>query len=169
MCLFGPPSSALEHNAAAYIQSQMVNADRPTAQLNLGNYNLARRELDLAESAYSKAIAVDSSFIAAHVNLADLYRSQGKDPEARDLLLEAIQHAPGNAEAHHALGLLYVRQQQPDKAKRQHSSRQQSAWRRTMHDMPMYVRSQWSRPVNKLRQSDNYSLHMSALPTTLIS
>jgi tetratricopeptide (TPR) repeat protein len=43
------------------------------------------------------------------VNLADLYRAQGRDGEAEPVLRQAIALAPGFAPARHALGLLLVR------------------------------------------------------------
>jgi tetratricopeptide (TPR) repeat protein len=122
--LAGIPDGQLQHDQLAsyesaaeeYIESQMVNADRPMAQFNLGNYYRAGRELDLAESSYKQALLLQPGFVAAHLNLADLYRSQGKEHEALKLLLEAVEHAPDSADVHHALGLLYIRQQLPDKA-----------------------------------------------------
>ena len=38
-------------------------------------------ELDEAEAAYRTPLAVDPSFVASHLNLADLYRQQGRDDE----------------------------------------------------------------------------------------
>ena len=44
-----------------------------------------------------------------YVNLADLYRAQGHDPEGERVLREALAREPGAADVHHALGLLLVR------------------------------------------------------------
>ncbi|MCW8851218.1 MAG: multiheme c-type cytochrome, partial [Gammaproteobacteria bacterium] len=65
-----------------YIDSQTVNADRPEAQLNLGNFYVARQQFDKAKAAYQKSIELDSSFIAAYINMADLYRLQENDKDA---------------------------------------------------------------------------------------
>ena len=46
------------------------------------------------------------------LNLADLYRSLGKEDKAKPLLLQVIELAPEQAPAYHALGLLLVRQKQ---------------------------------------------------------
>jgi len=46
------------------------------------------------------------------VNLADLYRTQGRDSEGEKLLEQAIAVAPDAGEPVHALGLLKVRQKQ---------------------------------------------------------
>ena len=99
-----------------YISSQEVNAERPEAQLNLGNYYVARNEIDKAEAAYKKAIELEDVFIPAYVNLADLYRSQKNDKEAEKTLREAIEVSPENSGAYYALGLLKVRQKENDQA-----------------------------------------------------
>jgi tetratricopeptide (TPR) repeat protein len=44
------------------------------------------------------------------VNLADLYRSQGREADGRRELERALEIDPGNAEALHATGLLRVRE-----------------------------------------------------------
>ena len=97
-------------------ESQTANAERPEAQLNLGNYYAARGDIDKAEAAYSKAIVLEDVFVPAYVNLADLYRAQQKETDAYNVLLKAKQAAADNADVHHALGLLLVRQQKTDKA-----------------------------------------------------
>jgi tetratricopeptide (TPR) repeat protein len=61
------------------------------------------------------ALRLDPKFIPAMVNLADLYRGQGRDADAEQWLEKAIALAPNSADAIHALGLLKVRQKQyPD-------------------------------------------------------
>jgi len=95
-----------------YLESQMVNADRPQAQLNLGNYYLAKQDVQKAEAAYQQAILLESAFTPAYVNLADLYRAQGKEVEAEAQLRRAIEGTPDDASVHYSLGLLLVRKQQ---------------------------------------------------------
>ena len=99
-----------------YIESQVVNADRPQAQLNLGNYYLAKQDVQKAEAAYKQAVTLEAAFTPAYVNLADLYRTQGKEEEAEALLRRAINAVPDDASAHYSLGLLLVRKQQTDAA-----------------------------------------------------
>jgi len=99
-----------------YIDSQLANAERPEAQLNLGNYYAAKTDFVKAELAYKKAIKVEKVFVPAYINLADLYRAQQKENEAEKVLRNAIKIAPANADVHYALGLLLVRQQKNDKA-----------------------------------------------------
>jgi len=100
------------YNRAAkeYIYSQQVNAERPEAQFNLGNYYAAKGEYDKAIAAYKKSIQLEDVFVPAYINLTDLYRSQGDDAAAETILMRAIEIAPKNADVHYALGLLNIRQ-----------------------------------------------------------
>lgn len=99
-----------------YIDSQEVNADRPEAQLNLGNFYLAKKQLDKAEEAYDKSIDLDDAFVPAYINLADLYRVKSSETSAEKLLRKAIKIAPENADAYYALGLSLIRQQKNNEA-----------------------------------------------------
>ena len=53
---------------------------------------------------------MDPRFGPASVNLADLYRATGRDAEGERVLRDALKQDPRSAAAHHALGLLLVRQ-----------------------------------------------------------
>ena len=50
------------------------------------------------------------------MNLADLYRAQGRDPEGERILREGLKVAPKKAILHHALGLALVRMKRADEA-----------------------------------------------------
>ncbi|HET9229412.1 MAG TPA: multiheme c-type cytochrome [Thermoanaerobaculia bacterium] len=93
-----------------YQEAQEANADRPEAQLNLGWLAALRGDFSTAESHYRNAMR--SGFAPAYVNLADLYRLQGRDAEGEALL----RQAPDDASVHHALGLLLVRLGRLDEA-----------------------------------------------------
>lgn len=99
----------LNRAIAEYVESQRVNADRPSAHLNLGVLYTQSGKFDKAEAAYRTALRVDPSFVQAYVNLADLYRVEGRDDEGERILREALEIAPRNADVHQALGLLLVR------------------------------------------------------------
>jgi tetratricopeptide (TPR) repeat protein len=122
--LAGMPPGDLDNNQQVmldkglreYIQAQEVNAERPEAQVNLGNLYASQAQTDKAVSAYQTARALNPAFIPAYVNLADLYRSMDKDAQGEKVLRQALQVVPDSAEAHYALGLLLVRQKQADKA-----------------------------------------------------
>lgn len=93
-----------------------VSGDRPEFQMTLG-VTLARTgRLDEAATAYRAAIALDPGSVPARVNLADLYRAQGRDAEGEALLRQAIALAPDTAAVHHALGLVLIRRGQLDEA-----------------------------------------------------
>ena len=99
-----------------YINSQQVNADRPEAQLNLGNYYAAKGEVDKAIAAYKKSMDLDDAFIPAYINLADFYRAQGDDSAAGMVLQSLLKKVPESADAHYSLGLLKIRQKQANQA-----------------------------------------------------
>ena len=99
----------LDRAIAEYIESQRVNADRPSAHLNLGVLYTQSGKFDKAEAAYRTALRIDPSFVQAYVNLADLYRLEGRDDEGERILREALEIAPRNADVYQALGLLLVR------------------------------------------------------------
>ena len=114
--LQGEQLSIYDKAASEYVESQTANAERPEAQLNLGNYYAARGDAGKAETAYEKAIRLEDIFMPAYVNLADLYRMQGKDSEAYKVLSKAKQLATNNGDVRHALGLVLVRQKKPEQA-----------------------------------------------------
>lgn len=114
--LHGEQLSIYNKASGEYIESQTANAERPEAQLNLGNYYAARGEIEKAVMAYKKSIELEDAFVPAYINLADLYREQKKEADAYSVLLKAKQVAVNNAAVHHALGLLLVRQQNTSEA-----------------------------------------------------
>ncbi|MDX1698546.1 MAG: tetratricopeptide repeat protein, partial [Thiohalobacterales bacterium] len=106
----------LEKGVAEYIEAQQAMAERPEAQVNLGNLYAVRGRPEQAARAYRTALALTPQFIPAYVNLADLHRSRGDESRAEDVLREAITAAPGNGDVHHALGLSLVRQKRLEEA-----------------------------------------------------
>jgi Flp pilus assembly protein TadD len=96
------------------VTAQQAMAERPEAQTYLGGLYAALGETDKAVSAYKTATALNAAYIPAYVNLADFYRAQGREAEAENVLRQAVQVSPGNADVHHALGLSLVRQQRTD-------------------------------------------------------
>jgi tetratricopeptide (TPR) repeat protein len=114
--LKGEQLSIYDKAAREYIDSQIANAERPEAQLNLGNYYVAKGEVSKAENAYVKAIELEDVFVPAYVNLADLYRAQQKESDAYKTLMKAKQAVANNADVQYALGLLLVRQKKTNEA-----------------------------------------------------
>jgi Flp pilus assembly protein TadD len=99
-----------------YIDSQLLNADRPQAQVNLGNLYTRMGRVAEAEAAYRQALALDERFVPAYVNLADLYRQTGREAEAQKTLKQGLAAVPGAASLHHAQGLARVRGKDLDAA-----------------------------------------------------
>ena len=93
-----------------YAQSQYVNADRPESHLNLGLIAAAVADVPQAEQAYKTALRLDASFSPAYVNLADLYRQQGRDQDGERVLRSGLEADADNADLQYALGLLLVRE-----------------------------------------------------------
>ena len=94
-----------------YLAAQRLNADEPGAQVNLGNFHLARGEYAEAERSYKEALSLHPNWVPASVNLSDLYRQMGRDAEGEKLLREGLARQPQAAALYHSLGLLQARQQ----------------------------------------------------------
>ncbi len=95
-----------------YRAAQLINADWPAAQINLGNFYAAQGKVDEAVEAFSMANEINPWFVPGYVNLADLYRGLGKDNQAEQVLRQALKQLPDQAVLHHVMGLTLVRQQQ---------------------------------------------------------
>jgi Tfp pilus assembly protein PilF len=93
----------------------MLNADRADAWLNLGTLDARLGDQDGAKAGYERAIRLQPSFMPTYVNLADLYRAQGRDADAERTLRAALAREPATADVRHALGLTLVREKRlPD-------------------------------------------------------
>ena len=106
----------LEALFGEYVEIQTLNADMPGVQLQLGVFYTTRGDLSSAEAAYREAIRINPQLIPALLNLADLLRQQGREDEARTILLRALDIAPDHGAALHALGLLETRSGEAEKA-----------------------------------------------------
>ena len=99
-----------------YQSVQEQHSDMPGVLMQLGLFHGNRGDAPSAERAYREALELNPHLLAAYLNLADLLRSQGRDEEARELLLQALDVAPDNGNLLHALGLLETRSGEPSKA-----------------------------------------------------
>jgi predicted CXXCH cytochrome family protein len=109
-------AEALRATFDEYLAVQAMHADMPGVQLQTGVFLLNRGDLSGAEAAYREALFLNPQLVPAHLNLADLLRALDREDEARRQLLAALDVAPDNGNALHALGLLETRANNPEKA-----------------------------------------------------
>jgi Flp pilus assembly protein TadD len=69
-----------------------------------------------AEAEYKAARRLNPQFAPAAINLADLYRSLGREDDGMIVLRDAATAAPQDASLHYAIGLALVRQKKQDDA-----------------------------------------------------
>jgi predicted CXXCH cytochrome family protein len=105
----GPDPAALEAALEEYRAVQRANADTPEAHVSLGLLAAAGGDAPAAEASFRTALALAPELGAAAVNLADLYRAQGRDGEGERVLRDALARQPDDPGLHHALGLALVR------------------------------------------------------------
>ena len=110
--LSGAQNKQLQVAIKEYLASLAIVADTPNGQLNLALYHTAKGDFPAAEAAYRQALTLDPYHLGSYLNLADLLRGLGRDAEGKQLLEKAIELAPQLSAAHHALGLLLIRQKQ---------------------------------------------------------
>ncbi len=99
----------LEGPLAEYRATQLENADRPEARLNLALLATASGDLERARSEYETALRLGPWFVPAYVNLADLHRAAGREDAAEHVLRAGLARVGDRAELCHALGLTLVR------------------------------------------------------------
>jgi len=100
---------ARDKATSEYVESLRLDADWPTANVNLGNLRMRQGRPEEAIAAYERALSLDPRFAGAYVNLADAYRQQGRDAESEKLLRRGLALLPRAPDLHHVLGLLLVR------------------------------------------------------------
>ena len=113
-----PPGqqSQLDKGLEEYIESQQAMAERPEAQVNLGNLYAASGETGPATAAYRTATELDPWFVPAYVNHADLLRNREDEAAAEAVLRRAVAVMPESGDVYHALGLSLIRQKRNTEA-----------------------------------------------------
>ncbi|MEO2147226.1 MAG: tetratricopeptide repeat protein [bacterium] len=96
--------------------AELANGERPGSWLNLGVLEADLGHFEQAEQATRRAWKMDPDLAAAGVNLADILRMQGREEESREVLIKALERHPNNPSLHHALGLAWVRADNPEHA-----------------------------------------------------
>ena len=94
-----------------YLGSIGINADRPEANVRLGNLHARRGQNDAALAAYRRALQLDPATVEAWINLADLEHARSGERQVEAILHQGLTRLPDSADLHHALGLSQVRQQ----------------------------------------------------------
>lgn len=107
-----PQASQLNKTVNEYVEAQQLNADRGYALVNLGALYVTLLEPERAEQTYRSAIDVEPDFVPGWVNLAEFYRTHGREAQADSLLRRALKRNSNAAVLHYALGLSLVRQKQ---------------------------------------------------------
>jgi predicted CXXCH cytochrome family protein len=101
--------AALERAFADVEASFEVSASRPESHVERSSFVLARGKVDEAVTALQTALRLSPCMTEAHLNLADIARIRRDEATAEREIRAAITCAPGDAHAHHALGLWLVR------------------------------------------------------------
>jgi Flp pilus assembly protein TadD len=114
---FSPRAQAsFQHAGAEFVEVQRYNADRAEARVNLGSFLAERGNQEAAEVELQSAIRLMPASIPAYVNLADVYRAQGRDADGERVLRGGLASAPQSGVLHYALGLALTRMHRGDSA-----------------------------------------------------
>jgi tetratricopeptide (TPR) repeat protein len=90
----------------------------PFVKINLGNIHLLRHEYKKAQACFAEAIALNATLAAGYFGLATVEQALESDPvQIRELYLKAIEIDPAIVEAHHALGNLLAKSNDPEALK----------------------------------------------------
>ncbi|HVG93409.1 MAG TPA: tetratricopeptide repeat protein [Planctomycetota bacterium] len=108
-----PPTPADGERLAAALEEARAAAawaaDTPEGGMGVGHLALAEGDLAAAERAFQAVAASTPAFVPAWVNLADVQRMRGREPDVVRTLEEGRKSAPDDPALRHALGLALVR------------------------------------------------------------
>lgn len=102
--------AAFARALAEYRASQAFNADRPESWANLGNLERRLGQPAAAVADYAHAIRLAPQFVPAYVQLGELYRTTGQEPQADSILRVGLDRVPDASDLHYQLGLALIRQ-----------------------------------------------------------
>jgi predicted CXXCH cytochrome family protein len=107
--LSGKSRASITKALEEYIAASTYNADRAEGLASLANLRAVDGEMALAEKIYLEALEVDPGYSIGYLNLADHYRSTGRESEAEELLDGALKNAGDWPLIQHHLGLSRIR------------------------------------------------------------
>ena len=106
-------------NGRELFHTLYFNADQPMGQIQKGNYEIARRNLNGALPYYEKAVAWDGGSAAMRQEYATILSMAGRAAEAVKQMQEAVRLEPKNADFHYRLALAYNEAGKADEATRE--------------------------------------------------
>jgi tetratricopeptide (TPR) repeat protein len=110
--LQGSDATVLAAMLAEYEQVQVSLADTAAAHQNLGVIHSATGNTTRAVADYAMALRLDSGFLPASINLSNLLNQMGRNPDATEVLANAIERNPEEGELHYSLGLVQAEMNQ---------------------------------------------------------
>ncbi len=156
-----------------YIAALRLDADWPSANVNLGNLYLRQGRINEAIAAFERALELDAQFAGAYLNLADAYRMQNQDDQGEPVLRRGLALLPEAADLHHALGLLLVRKGEHAAAltelERAAQLAPDNAHYSYVHAVALYSSGERDRAVSVLRSADNRHPATPDILSTLVS
>jgi tetratricopeptide (TPR) repeat protein len=85
-----------------------LEPEGPSVYANLGVFQLAQGDPELAELAFNKAVTVAPKSVDAYLNLANFYRAVHKPKEAEATFQRALEVEPRNVKVYDGLASLYM-------------------------------------------------------------
>jgi general L-amino acid transport system substrate-binding protein len=86
--------AAFERASVEYIATQCYNAHRAEARTNSWDFLWQSRGCGESQEELKAALRLEPLFIPAYVNLSDLYRAVGRDPDGEHILREGLKISP---------------------------------------------------------------------------
>ena len=106
----------LAPHLAAWQADQSLNLDFPETLTNIAGAQAAVGDLAGAEASFNAALELQANWVPGLLNLADLYRLTGRDPEAGTLITRALALAPDQPEVSYGYALWLSRQGRLDES-----------------------------------------------------
>jgi putative PEP-CTERM system TPR-repeat lipoprotein len=103
----------LDEGIGVMARAIQVDPESAGVYANLGVFQLAHGEPELAEKAFTKAVTVAPTSVDAHVNLANYYRAVRKPDQAERTFKKALELEPRSIKVHDGLAALYMDEGKP--------------------------------------------------------